>query len=52
MGKAAAHLTKLLDRPHYLPQPSREEIVGAALAKLNEDLTRILSRCAALGAQP
>lgn len=48
MDKAADRLSKLLDRPRYLPRPSREEIVGAALAKLHEDLTAILAR-AALG---
>jgi hypothetical protein len=37
-------LTKLLDRPRYLPQPTREEIVGAALAKLHADLTAVRAR--------
>jgi hypothetical protein len=52
MSKSAAdRLNKLLGRPRYLPQPSREEIVGAALAKLHSDLTAILAR-SALGEQP
>jgi hypothetical protein len=52
MSKPAAdRLNKILDRPWYLPRASREEIVGAALAKLHSDLTAILAR-SALGEQP
>ena len=37
-GTAKERLSRLLDRPGYLPRSTREEIVGAAIAKLHEDL--------------
>lgn len=42
-SKGTKRLQRLLNRPWYLPRPTKDEIVGASLAKLHEDLTRILT---------
>ena len=50
-SKPRDRLTKLLERPSYLPPPTREEIVGAALACLHEDLAKIVSGQALSGSK-
>lgn len=46
--KPRDRLKRLIYRPPYLPRPTREEIVGAALSALHSDLTAIMSRRAVL----
>jgi len=39
-------LDRLVNRPRYMPRPTREEIVAACIAKLYADLAQIAGRAA------